>query len=185
MQVLIKLEESKGIQDSWTVAVLRKSLQQYITISTNAHRYDVNARAGNVTNSRRLSNFNVLEQGRVPMENQASGETLVTNTSMSINFLRQGQRVCEATRPCIFCGGSHFNDCCTEYTDMHKRKKQLQKQGRCFVCLKGGHIFKEVPMPSQRFVIIAEILDIIEVFAVQSLKRFRRMTVMLIKHQQI
>ena len=145
IQVLIKLEESKGIQDSWTVAVLRKTLRQYITISTNAHRYDVNARAGNVTNSRRLSNFNVLEQGRVPTENQASGEALVTNTSMSINFLKQGQRVHEATRPCIFCNGSHFNDCCTEYTDMHKRKKQLQKQGRCFVCLRGGHIFKECP----------------------------------------
>ena len=126
IQVLIKLEDSKGIQDSWTVAVLRKLLQQYITISTNAHRYDVNARAVNVTNSRRLSNFNVLEQGRVPTENQASGEALVTNTSMSTNFLRQGQPVREATRPCIFCSGSHFNDCCTEYTDMHKRKKQFK-----------------------------------------------------------
>ena len=30
-----------------------------------------------------------------------------------------------------------------EYGDIQTRKKHLQKQGRCFICLKGGHISKE------------------------------------------
>lgn len=146
VQVLIKLEESKDIQDSWTVKVLRKTLQQYITISTNARRYDVNTKSGNfnVVNNRRFDTFNVSKQTRFPTANQASTEALVTNTS-SAAASRQRNRVREATRPCIFCGGNHFNDCCSEFADIYKRKKQLQKEGRCFICLRGGHISKECP----------------------------------------
>ena len=45
----------------------------------------------------------------------------------------------------MFCKGDHFNDCCTQYTNVYDRKKQLQRQGRCFVCLRVGHTFKECP----------------------------------------
>ena len=44
-QVIIKLEESKGLNDRWTVSKLRQSLQQYITIYTNAQWYGVNTRS--------------------------------------------------------------------------------------------------------------------------------------------
>ena len=43
IQVLIK-QKSKELQDPWTVTVLRRSLERYVTISTNAHsHYDLNA----------------------------------------------------------------------------------------------------------------------------------------------
>ena len=79
-----------------------------------------------------------------PIENQASAEALVMNTYGDITVASKPRyRVREPTRPCIFCNGSHFNDCCNEYGDIQTRKKHLQKQGRCFICLKGGHISKE------------------------------------------
>ena len=34
IQVLIKLKESKGLQDPWTVTVLRRSLKRYVTMHT-------------------------------------------------------------------------------------------------------------------------------------------------------
>ena len=40
MQVIIKLEESKKLEDLWTVPSLRRSLQRYVTIFTNAQRYE-------------------------------------------------------------------------------------------------------------------------------------------------
>ena len=41
-----------------------------------------------------------------PTENQASAEALVTNTYGDITGASKPRyRVCEATRPCIFCNG--------------------------------------------------------------------------------
>ena len=38
MDVVVKLEESKALNESWTVASLREALKQCITIYSNAHR---------------------------------------------------------------------------------------------------------------------------------------------------
>ena len=63
---------------------------------------------------RRSDNPDVVKQVRALTDNQASTEALVTNTSTDTNASTQGNRVREATRPCIFCNGKHFNDCCKE-----------------------------------------------------------------------
>ena len=44
---------------------------------------------------------------------------------------------------CSFCKGSHFSAKCSIVTDKSQRKTILRKQGRCFVCLKRGHISKD------------------------------------------
>ena len=50
--VIVKLEESKRLNESWTVASLRESLKGYITVHSNAHRYGVMSKTFNVKNSR-------------------------------------------------------------------------------------------------------------------------------------
>ncbi len=46
---------------------------------------------------------------------------------------------------CSFCRNFHLSAKCTVVTDPNQRKGILKKQGRCFVCLKRGHISKECP----------------------------------------
>ena len=48
-----------------------------------------------------------------------------------------------ANRACCYCSQAHSSDVCTNVTDGETRKKILKKSGRCFVCLKRGHISKE------------------------------------------
>ena len=38
MDVVVKLEESKALNENWTVALLPEALKRYITIHSNAHR---------------------------------------------------------------------------------------------------------------------------------------------------
>ena len=142
-QVIIKLEESKKLEDLWTVPLLRKSLQRYVTIFTNAQRYELNARSNNFgSGSKRPDNFHASRSERSFTGNDTiASETLVTNAS---NF-HPKNKANEVMRPCVFCKGDHFNDCCTLYKSVYDRKKQLQGQGRCFICLRIGHTFKECP----------------------------------------
>jgi len=51
-----------------------------------------------------------------------------------------------AVSPCVFCRGQHFNDEYDKYKELNDHKQQLQAvlaQGRCFLCLKPGHMFRD------------------------------------------
>jgi hypothetical protein len=41
---------------------------------------------------------------------------------------------------CYFCGQSHYSNACGVVTSIEERKRILQRNGRCFVCLRKGHI---------------------------------------------
>ena len=43
---------------------------------------------------------------------------------------------------CYFCGQSHYSIACSVVTSIEERKHILQENGRCFVCLKRGHIVR-------------------------------------------
>ena len=91
--VIIKLEESKGLNDPWTVPKLRQPLQRYITIHTNAQWYEVNSKSThcNVSN-RRPDKSDTFRPVRNFTE-QTSAEALVTN----IDVPNQGKKSREAT----------------------------------------------------------------------------------------
>lgn len=44
---------------------------------------------------------------------------------------------------CIFCSQPHPSSQCRTVTDIRKRKESLMKSGRCFVCLRKGHIGRD------------------------------------------
>ena len=149
--VLVKLEESKSLQDKWTVELLRASLKQYIAIYTNAQRYESNFKSSNSKNLRRATfgtvrTFTESSASTANTELPVSAETLVANSSrvsQKSTGNRSQQR--EPSMPCIFCKGIHFNDSCDKFVTVADRKTQLSSQGRCFVCLKVGHTYKECP----------------------------------------
>ena len=41
---------------------------------------------------------------------------------------------------CAFCKGNHYSDKCETVTDISSRKESLRRSGKCFVCLKPGHM---------------------------------------------
>lgn len=41
---------------------------------------------------------------------------------------------------CAFCKGNHYSDKCETVTDISSRKESLRRSGKCFVCLKAGHM---------------------------------------------
>ena len=44
---------------------------------------------------------------------------------------------------CAFCEQGHVSSSCTIVTDINARKEALRKAGRCYVCLRKGHISRE------------------------------------------
>ena len=94
IQVIIKLEESKSLEESWSLTLVRKSLQHYITVLSNAQHYEANARfaGGNMRNI----NPHKSEKGEC-----LHTDTFVTNSSVG-KYKGKGH---EAIRSCIYCKG--------------------------------------------------------------------------------
>ena len=44
---------------------------------------------------------------------------------------------------CAFCEQKHVSSSCTVVTDVSARKEALRKAGRCYVCLRKGHISRD------------------------------------------
>ena len=50
---------------------------------------------------------------------------------------------------CYFCSGNHYTSECKNVVDVKKRKERLLQDGRCFCCLRTGHVVK--PCPNGKF----------------------------------
>ena len=125
--VIVKLEESKRLDEHWTVVSLRESLKRYITVYSNARRYEVMSKP-----------FNVRNKIVTPYKDkQLSAETLVANSQ---HRFRGQYTKGEPSKPCIFCKGTYFNDNCDKYSTITNRKSQLTSHGKRFICMKIGHL---------------------------------------------
>ena len=47
---------------------------------------------------------------------------------------------------CAFYKGNHYSDKCETITDISSRKQSLRRSGKCFVCLKTGHMSRHCSM---------------------------------------
>ena len=48
-----------------------------------------------------------------------------------------------ATIKCAFCDQDHRSHTCLQVTDVKARKEALQKSGRCYLCLRKGHLIRQ------------------------------------------
>ena len=116
--VIVKLEESKRLNESWTVASLRESFKRYIIVHSNAHRYGVMSKTFNVKNNR----TGITNKDRQLPDRQLSSDMLVANSQHKVRG-QHGKG--EPSKPCIICKGTHFNDNCDKYLTIANRKNQL------------------------------------------------------------
>ena len=156
-EVITKFEETKGDPTiSWTLKSLREALCYYVAVHENVHRYvnDYSGTGSHVKGQMSMYNNNVsghvrgqLKPGkRWTDQSPHTAEVLTANSQQRANS-SGGYR---ASLPCIFCKGSHFNDMCHSFPSLGERKQSLGKQGRCFVCLKTGHMMKECPSANKK-----------------------------------
>ena len=84
LQVIVRLEKSKKLEDVWTVPLLRKSLQRYVTIFTNAQCYEFNPRLSNFSiGGKRFDNFCAFR----PDKGFTGNDTVTTEAF--VNVLKQ------------------------------------------------------------------------------------------------
>ena len=103
----------------------------------NAQRRVNNAR-GNIF---QRNNFQGRQTNRSPMNPHATGnQPSVETFAANVERKRIAHR-----NPCIFCKGDHFNDECESFKSLTERRQKLLTQGRCFLCFKAGHTFKDCP----------------------------------------
>jgi len=57
IEVIIKLEESKNLQESWSVKLLRESLQCYIRVHENARKHETNINSFSYKNVKRNDHY--------------------------------------------------------------------------------------------------------------------------------
>ena len=75
---------------------------------------------------------NTSAQPRKPTRDYSTAAALLSDTS---------------SLSCAFCDQPHYSTHCRVVTDHEKRKQLLLKAGRCFICLKKGHLSRDCRSP--------------------------------------
>ena len=113
--VLARLEEYKNDDNPWSVGLFRKELKKYTTAQE----------IGNRLTSLNSNNQSRINEPRKPYDQRQP--TVAFSTG-------------ERQRNCIYCNKGHWSDECKEFPDVQSRMKQIS--GRCYICLKTGHLLK-------------------------------------------
>jgi len=134
-EVIMKVEETKPPNDIWNMKNLRAAIFRFVKVQENVYRY--------ASNSKSLPDKPVYQasKGHYPTHN------ISTEVFSSISDNKSTRMV---MRPCIFCKGDHYNDQCDRYKNLLDRKQKLSSEGRCFICLKPGHVVKGCPISHKR-----------------------------------
>ncbi|KAL5490750.1 hypothetical protein EMCRGX_G015929, partial [Ephydatia muelleri] len=77
--------------------------------------------------ARERASTNTSSQPRKPTREYSTAAALLANSSPL----------------CVFCDQSHYSTHCRVVADQEKRKQLLLKAGRCFICLKKGHLSRD------------------------------------------
>ena len=77
--------------------------------------------------ARERASTNTSAQPRKPVRDYATAAALLSDTSPL----------------CVFCDQTHYSNHCRVVADQEKRKQLLLKAGRCFICLKRGHLSRD------------------------------------------
>ena len=78
--------------------------------------------------ARERAAMNTSAQPRKPVRDYSTAAALLSDTSSPL---------------CAFCDQPHYSTHCRVVTDHQKRKQLLLKGGRCFICLKKGHLSRD------------------------------------------
>ena len=114
----IRLQLTRGKDfNTWTVDELLDYLR--VEVELREEHYSI---SGQKFEKKIMKNISGNQNDARPI----SASTLTTKTVKSLF--------------CAYCKGNHLHEDCTEITDVNERKKLIRKYGRCFVCMRKGHM---------------------------------------------
>ena len=149
-ETISTLEMHRGAE-KWSLKLFRQILDQYLKAheqeavphSTENQIYKPNLYQPNSFQTYRPThNLPVLYNpsgGFRPTQQMASSNA---NSSSTSNYQTRRQQ-------CVYCGGTHWSDQCTEYATIEARKERIK--GSCYVCLKQDHNNKNCTSPQACF----------------------------------
>ena len=108
----------------------------FVRIQKNVHRYAINSKSCLDKPVHQVTNV----KGYHPTNNIPAEVFSSISDSKSVRIVMH---------PCIFCKDDHYNDQCDRYKNLSERKQKLSSDGRCFICLKPGHV-KSCPISQKK-----------------------------------
>ena len=131
----IRLILSRQLGNNWNLECLMKELRAEIQIRETCAFATTKEQFG--------------ENSRKTKKQQFTASSLTTGSDFYSAGNSQSSSTAKetgnATTWCSFCGGGHKSGKCTIVTDPSERKKILRQKGKCFLCLKSGHISRNCP----------------------------------------
>ena len=124
-QTMLQLEMKRG-KEPWSVKLLRESLSNYVSAKEATDRQSVS-----------VSKHNDQERAR-------TGTSGARHETSSAQSLVLNAKVHKPPK-CWYCQESHFTDECKKFFSLESRKQKVQ--GKCFICLREGHIAPSCPDP--------------------------------------
>ncbi len=156
-QEAISILELQRGEEEWTLQLFRKKLNLYLKSLVP----DPSTKPDSLPPFK-PNNFqsNCFQHYRTPFRqpapyNQSGGyRTAHTMVSSDSNFASSASNFQSANnhgpaQRCIYCGGTHWSDQCTEYATIDARKERIK--GSCYVCLKQDHNNKNCTSPKACF----------------------------------
>ena len=152
VDVVVKLEDAKKCGVEWTMELLRKLLTEYITIQECAQRRVANAKGRVYTQDGEQVNYrrdDLRNTQRWSTESSKGDRRMFQETSVDTLAANVRRKGCKSLC-CVFCKGDHYNDECKKFKTLSERKQRLITQGRCFLCFKVGHTFRDCPLTQRQ-----------------------------------
>jgi hypothetical protein len=120
--VLIRLEELNEGKD-WNVPTLRDQFKKFINSRENCET---------------SSNASISKSDDKPYKSKYYKEKVGYFSKSTTNALMSSDKQKPRETKCAFCGKDHYSDQCKTYSTVGARRAQIK--GRCFLCLRSGHM---------------------------------------------
>ena len=128
----LRLIISRGMSDEWDLDTLIKSLSEELQIRERCALGPV-AEKGRSKEKQEVGYFR-YGQNKRPSAGPATSSTLFSHNERPPPSKEMW---------CTFCNGPHPSNKCAVVTEPEARKRILRQKGRCFGCLKSGHVSRD------------------------------------------
>jgi hypothetical protein len=123
-EIILRLEELKA-SGNWTTSTLRQTLKKIVESKEAADRQ---AKPDN-------------HQAGLMKSGSSKQEKLYSTTDSLLNQERKRNSAKMSSPRCLFCDCTHWSDECPTFKSLTDRKNKVK--GRCFVCLRKGHVVQD------------------------------------------
>ena len=128
--IVAHIEERKATDNPWTIKTMQSALESYVSIRDRARQ------------------IATVQKGKASAQSCAVDLSSAYQNSTDVLVSTTSQHHTEKLRDtgqgfvCVFCAGNHKNADCPTHSTPSLRRKSVQTQNRCVLCLRKGHLLR-------------------------------------------